>query len=345
MQSARRAWALLTAGLVVAAVWSVSVGALDISWSTSASVLLLEPLGLGGAGARDVERTVLLSLRAPRVVLAALVGAALGSGGAAIQGLFRNPLADPGLVGISAGASLGAALAIVLGGGVLASLPGWARPALLPVASFAGGALATAVVLRLGRGLRGKAATATVLLAGVAVNAMVGALVGLLSQVADDAELRDLVFWTMGGLGRASWTVVAFTAPWILLAVFGLPRLGRTLDLLALGERDATYLGVDVPRMQRLIVAAVAISVGAAVAAAGLIGFVGLVIPHLARILVGARHRSSIALSALAGAALLVAADGVSRTVVAPAELPVGLFTAALGAPFFLYLLRKETAS
>lgn len=330
--------------LVVASVWSASTGALSIDASRVLEVFLLEPLGLGAGRATDAERTILLTLRAPRIVLAALVGAALGSAGAAVQGLFRNPLADPGLVGVSAGASLGAALAIVLGGPALAALPAWGRPALLPVAAFAGGAVATLTVLRLGAGLRGRAATLTVLLAGVAVNACVGAVVGLLSQLADDAELRDLVFWTMGGLGGASWTKVAFTAPWILLVCLGLPRLGRTLDLLALGEREAFYLGVRVDRVRALVVGAVAIGVGASVAAAGLVGFVGLVLPHLARLVVGPRHAAVLPISGLGGATLLVVADAVARTAARPAELPVGLFTAALGAPFFLYLLRKETA-
>jgi iron complex transport system permease protein len=335
--------AVLAALLVLAAAWSFVTGALEVSWGRALGILL-EPLG-PASDATAAERAVVLELRAPRIALAALVGAALGASGAAVQGLFRNPLADPGLIGVSAGASLGAAVAIVLGGAALAALPAWARPALLPLAAFAGGMLTTFLVLRLGSRQQGRAATVTVLLAGVAVNALVGSVVGLLSQVADDSELRDLVFWTMGGLSHASWTQVACTAPWVLAVVVGLPRFGRTLDLLALGEREASYLGVRIARVRALVVAAVALGAGAAVSAAGLIGFVGLVVPHLVRLGVGSHNRIVIPISALGGALLLVTADAVSRAIARPWELPVGLFTAALGAPFFLYLLRKEVAA
>ncbi|MBL9025615.1 MAG: iron ABC transporter permease [Myxococcales bacterium] len=338
-----RVAAVLAVLLLVAALVSATTGALAVPLSRALGLLFLEPLGLASVTASETERTVLFTLRAPRIVLAALVGAALGSSGAGVQALFRNPLADPGLVGVSAGASLGAATAIVLGGGALAAAPPWARQALLPLAAFAGGIATTWLVLKLGTGLRGRAATVTVLLAGVAVNALVGAFVGLLSQIADDGQLRDLVFWTMGGLDGASWPLVAATAPWVLLAILALPRAGRTLDLLALGEQEAGYLGVDVRRVRAVVVGAVAIGVGASVAAAGLIGFVGLVVPHLARLAVGSKNKSVIVISALGGATLLVGADAAARFVVRPSELPVGLFTAALGAPFFLWLLGRET--
>jgi iron complex transport system permease protein len=330
----------LALALVALMILGVSVGAVAMSPSRVLT-LLLEPFGASGAGLTDADRAIFWSVRLPRVVMGALVGCALGSAGAAVQGLFRNPLADPGLVGVSSGASLGAALTIVIGGGVLSSLPSWVRPAVLPIAAFAGGALVTALVLRLGTP-RGRAAGLTVLLAGVAVNALVGAVVGLLSHVASDRELRDLTFWTLGGLSGASWRKIAFVAPWIVAVLVLMPRLGRRLDLLALGEREAGYLGVRVERLRLAVVAAIAISVGAAFAAAGLVGFVGLVVPHLVRLLVGPRHAALIPLSALFGGALLVAADVIARTVIAPAELPVGLLTAAFGAPFFLFLLRRE---
>ncbi len=334
---------MLVVGLVVAMTLAASVGAVPIS-PRSVLALVLEPLGLGAGGVSDAERAIFWSVRAPRVVLGALVGIALGGAGAAVQGLFRNPLADPGLVGVSAGASLGAALTIVLGGAVLAGLPPWVRPAVLPLAAFGGGALVTVFVLRLGAP-QGRAAAVTVLLAGVAINSLVGAFVGLLSHVASDTELRDLTFWTLGGLGGATWTRVAFTAPWILATAIALPRLGRSLDILSLGEREAGYLGVQVVRLRRAVVLAIAVGVGAAFSAAGLIGFVGLVVPHVVRLIVGPRHAALIPLSSLFGGALLVGADAVARTVIAPSELPVGLLTASLGAPFFLLLLRREARS
>jgi iron complex transport system permease protein len=338
--SPRRLALVLVLALLGAMVVAASIGAVAIS-PRSVIALLFEPLGLVGSGVTDAERAIFWSVRVPRVVLGALVGIALGGAGAAVQGLFRNPLADPGLVGVSAGAALGAALTIVVGGGLLAALPSWVRPAVLPLAAFAGGAVVTVLVLRLGAP-RGRAAAVTVLLAGVAINALVGAFVGLLSHVASDAELRDLTFWTLGGLGGATWTRVAFTAPWILGTAVLLPRLGRSLDLLSLGEREARYLGVRVERLRTAVVLAIAIGVGAAFSAAGLIGFVGLVVPHLVRLLVGPRHAALIPLSSLFGGALLVGADAVARTVIAPSELPVGLLTASLGAPFFLLLLRRE---
>jgi len=343
VRPARSPWRIglaLVGVLVLLMLIGVSVGAVSIAPGRILA-LLLEPLGVADGRLSDAERAIFWSVRMPRVLMGVLVGGALGGAGAAVQGLFRNPLADPGLVGVSAGSALGAALTIVLGGAFLASLPSWVRPAVLPLAAFVGGALVTVLVLRLGAP-RGRAAGLTVLLAGVAVNALVGAFVGLLSHVASDAELRDLTFWTLGGLSGATWQKLAFVAPWILGVLVLLPRLGRQLDLLALGDTEAGYLGLRVARLRVHVVAAISISVGAAFAAAGLVGFVGLVVPHLVRLLVGPRHGALIPLSALFGGALLVGADAVARTIIAPAELPVGLLTASLGAPFFLYLLRRE---
>ncbi|NUO47717.1 MAG: iron ABC transporter permease [Polyangiaceae bacterium] len=342
MSRPARVAAVMAAVLVAAAVMSAATGALGIPLGKAFAILFLEPLGIGSVTSTEYERAVVIGVRAPRIVLGVLVGSALGSCGAAVQGLFKNPLADPGLVGVSAGASLGAAVAIVLGGGALAAMPEWMRPALLPLAAFVGGCVVTAAVLRLGSGLRGVAATMTVLLAGVAMNALAGAMVGMLSYLADDVQLRRLVFWTMGDIEYARWVDVACTAPWIILVLVGLPRLGRTLDLLSLGEREASYLGVRVARVRVLVVGAVALGVGATVAVAGLIGFLGLVVPHLVRLLVGSHNRLVIPISGLAGATLLVVADLLSHLLFTTAR-PVGLFTVALGAPFFLYLLRKQT--
>jgi iron complex transport system permease protein len=327
--------------IALLALVACALGPSSIDPSRVASALVLDPLGIGASGLSDAERTVVLGIRAPRVVLALLVGAALGGAGAATQGLFRNPLADPGLLGVSSGASLGAAVAIVTLGPALALAPAWVRAASLPVAAALGAALVTAAILALARhdklGTRG-----VLLLAGIAVNALVGAVVGFLSQMADDAQLRDLVFWTLGRLGAASWTDVAAVIPWIVGAALALPRLGAPLDALALGSAEAHHLGVDVAATERRVACAVLASVGAAVSVAGLVGFVGLVVPHLARALVGPAHRGLVPTSTALGALLVLAADTLARVVLAPRELPVGLLTASLGAPFFLVLLARE---
>lgn len=304
--------------------------------------MLVDPAGVGPASnVPDAEQVIFWSLRVPRALLCAVVGAALGAGGAAAQGLFRNPLADPGLIGVSAGATLGAAGCIVLLGPLLVGTAPWVRASALPLAAFVAGGATTLLVVRLG-GRGDRAATATVLLAGVAINAFAGALVGLLSHVASDAELRNITFWTLGGLTGASWVKVAVTAPLALLSIGLLLRRARALDVFALGEVDARLLGVDVTALRRNVVAALALGVGAAVAAAGLVGFVGLIVPHLVRLWLGPRHGALLGASALAGGVLVTLADALARTVVAPAELPVGLLTACVGAPFFLHLLRKE---
>ncbi len=342
--SLRLALAVLVAALVAASVVAVLVGPTSISiWHVLA--IALDPWGTGlAADIPASERVIVWSLRMPRAALCALVGAALGAGGAASLGLFRNPLADPGLVGVSAGATLGAAACIVVAGPLLATTGPWLRALALPIGAFLAGAATTVLVVRLG-GQAGRAATATVLLAGIAVNAFAGAVVGVLSHVASDAELRSFTFWTLGGMTSATWTKVALTAPFVGASLALLLGRARELDVYALGELDARVTGVDVVSLRRAVIVALALGVGAAVAAAGLVGFVGLVIPHVVRLWIGPRHAGLVPASAVAGAALLVASDAVARTALAPAELPVGLITAAIGAPFFLHLLRRQVRS
>jgi len=327
--------ALLLGGVLLAALAAaLLVGPSDVAVSRVFAILF-QPSGT------SAEHTIVWSLRFPRACLAMFVGAGLGAGGAAAQGLFRNPLADPGLVGVSAGATLGAAATIVLGAPLLAALAPWARSAALPIGAFFAGALTTFAVVRLG-GRPGRSSTATVLLAGVAINAFAGAIVGFLSHVASDSELRNLTFWILGGFGGASWTKVVFTAPLVTLAIWMLSRSARALDIFSMGELDAGLTGIDVLALRRRVVVALALAVGASVAAAGLVGFVGLLVPHFTRLWVGPGHRALIPLSALGGACLVVFADSLARVLIAPAELPVGLLTALVGAPFFLHLLRRE---
>lgn len=280
------------------------------------------------------QRLILDTIRLPRVVLGLLVGAMLAAAGAALQGIFRNPLADPGLIGVSAGASLGAATMIVVGGDHLVG------PLALPLAAFAGAVLATLAVYGLGQ-RHGMVSPPSMLLAGIAVNALAGAGIGVFSYVGDDAQLRQLTFWTMGSLGAAGWTTLAPSALPIVAALVGLLLLATRLDVFALGEREAFHLGLDPRTMVRLTVGLTCLGVGAAVAAAGPVGFVGLVVPHLVRMVLGAGHGVLLPASMLLGAILLVGADTAARVVAAPAELPVGLLCSLIGAPFFLWLLRR----
>ena len=280
---------------------------------------------------------ILSQIRMPRTLLGLAVGMVLALCGVAMQGLFRNPLADPGLVGVSSGAALGAAVAIV-GGAAFGGLPEAFAPYLLSACAFVGGLLVTALVYRLGR-RDGQTNVATMLLAGIALTALAGAAIGLFTYLADDATLRTLTFWNLGSLNGASyarlWPLLLAT----LAVALWLPRRARALNALLLGESEARHLGFDIERLKRELVFCTALGVGAAVAAAGLIGFIGLVVPHLMRLLVGPDHRLLLPASALAGASLLLLADLVARLALAPAELPIGIVTALIGAPFFLYLL------
>jgi iron complex transport system permease protein len=280
------------------------------------------------------EHAIVAALRLPRTALALLVGAALGIGGALMQGLFRNPLADPGLVGISSGAALGAVAVIVLGHGIGGA---WT----LTGTAFALALLVTLAVRRAAIS-DGETSVATMLLAGIAVNALASALTGLLITMSDDRQLRDIVFWTMGSLGGAGWPTVAAILPFVAAALILGPMLAPALDAFVLGERVAGHLGVDAERVKRRVVLLVAATVGASVAMCGVIGFVGLVVPHLVRLLGGPMHRRVLPGAALLGAALLTLADLAARTLAAPAELPIGLVTSAIGAPFFLALLLKQ---
>jgi len=289
------------------------------------------------------QAAVVLGIRLPRTLLGLLAGGTLGACGAAIQALFRNPLADPALIGTASGAALGAAAAIVLLPGTPAGAPSPWSVGLLPLAAFAGSAVTTALVYRLA-GRDGTTPVATLLLAGIALNALTGAATGLLTYLADDAQLRSLTFWNLGSLGGATWQALAGAGPWLLLTLASLPARAGALNAVLLGERGARHLGVDVARLERDTVVLVALGVGAVVAVCGIIGFVGLVVPHLVRLVTGPDHRVLLPASMLLGAALLLGADVIARTAVAPGELPIGVVTAFLGAPFFLWLLRRVPA-
>ncbi len=296
------------------------------------------------SGQTDVSpavRAVVEQIRLPRIVLGALIGAVLGMSGAAMQGLFRNPLADPGIIGVSAGAALAAVTVIVLGDRFFAWLPAVMVPLLLPAAAFVGalGAMLTIYFLCLHEG---RVVVATMLLAGVAVAALAMALTGFLVFLATDDQIRDVTFWSLGSLGGATWGKVGLALPCAALALGLLPVWSRSLNALLLGEAEARHLGFDVDRAKWSVILLTAVGVGAAVAMSGVIGFVGLVVPHVVRLVAGPDHRLLLPGAALLGASLLVGADVIARTVAAPAELPIGILTAILGAPFFLWLLLRN---
>ena len=287
------------------------------------------------AAALAVYETIILQFRLPRVIVAALVGCVLAVCGAVMQGVFRNPLADPYLLGIAAGATAGVAAAIVLG---------WAGvPLVLPAAAFAGGSLAVAIVYTIAtpRG-GGTVDNLTLILAGVALAALFSAVTALFLALAGERERSGIVFWVMGGLAGADWRAVGLLLPVALLGSGACLLFARELNGLALGDEQALHLGLDARRLKRLLLGVTTLMTGVAVAVSGTIGFVGLIVPHAMRLVIGPDHRWLLPASALSGALFLIVADTGARVVIAPAELPVGIITAVCGGPFFLYLLRRR---
>ena len=334
-------WAL-AALLAVAAFASLSLGPTGITLSSLPRAIDAWIHGSTDAVAAR-EQLVLIDIRMPRTLLAMFVGASLAVAGAMMQGMFRNPLADPGLIGVSSGAALAAVATIALGNGLLASVVGPLGIYALPVAAFFGG-VATTWILVVIAGRHGQMMVGTLLLAGIALGALSGALTGLIAYASDDRELRDLTFWSMGSLGGANWPKVLAVLPFALLIAAMIPSLIRGLNGFLLGEAEAFHLGVHVESIKRRVVVTTAASVGAAVAVAGIIGFVGIVVPHFVRLLAGPDHRIVLPGSALLGAVLMLVADVVARLVVRPAELPIGIVMAALGTPVFLHLVLKRGA-
>jgi iron complex transport system permease protein len=332
---------ILTVLLMGVVLLAVGIGAVQIAPEQVIAILLKQVGVDAGIPFEARQESVLMVIRLPRVVAGVLIGSVLALSGAMIQGLFRNPLADPGLIGISSGAALAAAVTIVLGGTVLSGVQALLGDWLLPIAAFGGGIVTTLLIYRLASG-GGRTSVTTLLLAGIAVNALTGALIGLLTITATDDQLRDLTFWSLGSLGRAGWALIGVTLPFMILALLPVPFLGRSLNAFLLGEDEAAHIGVHVERVKIAVVVLVALGVGAGVAMAGSIGFIGLVVPHLLRLIVGPDHRLLLPGSALLGAALLVGADLLARTIAVPAEIPIGIVTALVGAPFFFGLLLRE---
>ncbi|KAF0094295.1 MAG: iron complex transport system permease protein [Puniceicoccaceae bacterium 5H] len=344
LKSTQGRWLLLAglgAALLLFSLLAIGQGAVSISAGEIMTVLL-QKLGLSGQEVSAIREAVVLNIRLPRVVLGVLVGGGLAVAGAAMQGLFRNPLADPGIIGVSSGGAIGAITMIVLGVNLLpASWYQQLGPYLVPLAAMAGAMGMTFLIYRLAR-IGGQVDLVSMLLIGIAINAIGGAFIGFLTFIASDDQLRSLTFWGLGSLGRADWELIRAGSLFILIPLCWLPFFSRELNALLLGEEEAQHLGIDVGRAKTKLIVLAASLVGAATALCGTIGFIALVVPHMVRSLIGPDHRFLLPASALLGGVLLLFADMVARTVVAPAELPIGILTSLLGGPVFLGLLLRR---
>lgn len=339
-QSQRYIRWLLPTLVAVGFVLAIALGATAIRLSELAAALLGQPLP-------GYKSDIVLSLRLPRALLAATVGATLALCGACLQGLFRNPLADPSLIGVSAGASVGASLAIFFGSSSLlfsAGLGSLGGLTLVSLAAFGGGLITVWLVYRVASTASGTS-VATMLLMGIAASALASSFTGLLDFFADNEMLRRMSLWRMGALESANYPRAGLMLLMLALLLLATRAIASGLNGLLLGESQARHLGIAVELLKTRLIILVAAGVGLSVALAGTIAFVGLVVPHIIRLWVGPDHRQLLPLSALGGAALLLLADTLARTLVAPTELPVGLVTALVGAPFFIYLLYKSRGS
>lgn len=326
--------------LIVTVLLSVQVGPMNISLIETINALLPSFTSSSADGSLPSE-LIIQQIRLPRTLLAVSVGAILALCGTVMQGLFRNPLADPGIIGVSAGAALGAAFAIVMFGSLAQDYPQLLLLGTLPLFSFLGGATTTFVVYRIGTGPTGTS-VAMMLLAGVAISALASSGLGLMNYFADDKALRDLSLWTLGSLAGASWSGIGLIyATWFVLFWFFYRDADR-LNALLLGEPEAKHLGIQVQSLKRRLILLTAAGVGVTVSLAGMIGFVGLLVPHLCRMLVGPNHRHLLPISMIGGALLMLMADILARTVIAPLDMPVGIVTALIGSPFFIWLLTRQ---
>ncbi|MCG9538318.1 iron ABC transporter permease [Vibrio parahaemolyticus] len=326
----------LSGFLAFIAIASITVGPMNISFTDSLRGLI----GAHSELAPHIQ-LVINEIRLPRTILCMFIGAILAICGVVMQGLFRNPLAEPGIIGVSAGAALGGAFAIVVFAEFSQNHPQLMNLAALPLFAFLGGALTTVLVYWFGTNKFGTSVT-IMLLAGVAISALSGAAIGFLNFSADDQMLRDLTLWSMGSLAGANWAGIGLSSVTLVVLLFWFHKKAMSLNALLLGESEARHLGVPVQKLKRQLILLSAVGVGVTVSICGAIGFIGLVIPHLGRMLAGPDHRTLLPISALLGALLLTCADMIARVLLAPAELPVGIVTALIGAPFFIYLLFQQ---
>lgn len=321
--------------LIISMALNLTIGAFGISTNEILNTLFKPE-------ENKIYYQVIMDIRLPRIILAVLVGIAFGISGAMMQTLFKNPLADPGLIGVSAGASAGVVIFMLFGNFLPNFLyDGFLSYLSLPFSAFLGAIITIFIIYKLST-VYNKVAVTVMLLAGIAINAMLGAIVGLFTYVSTEEELKSFTFWTMGSLANGNIKVIFTLIPIVLTTYLFAHNKKVELNLMLLGEDEAKNSGVNTEKLKKMIILFVSLSIGASVAFCGIIGFIGLVVPHIARLIVGSNHKFFIPLSAILGAFVLLWADSLSRTIIAPAELPIGIITAILGAPFFLWLLLKN---
>ncbi|SJZ36093.1 FecCD family ABC transporter permease [Selenihalanaerobacter shriftii] len=332
-------WRGIVLGLIICLfliiVMATGLGAVNIPFSEVAEVLINKVQFLDNGGQAGVNQTIIFKIRLPRVLLAGLVGLALATSGTVFQALLKNPMADPYIIGISSGASLGAALGMILDLGA-----NFLGLNIIPIFAFVGALITTFIVYNLAK-VGQKVSVATLLLAGVAMGSFLSAIVSLL-MVFNDENMHQIVYWIMGSLASKGWADVKMVWIYVLVGYIIVHILAKDLNIMLLGEEAAQSLGIEVEKMKRIILIVGALLAGAAVAGSGVIGFIGLIIPHIVRLLVGPDHRILIPSSALVGAIFLILTDTLARTVIAPTEIPVGIITSLLGGPFFIYLLNQK---
>lgn len=334
---AKKVMVLLACLLIICVMFSLLSGAAQLDTRQ----VIFDLLGISDQPLILRDHIILYDVRLPRTVLGVLVGASLAVSGVMMQGIFRNPLADPGIVGVGTGAGMGAVLFIVLGQTILAPVSAFLGIYNVPIAAFIGGMITTWLLYRVSTS-RGRTSVMTMLLAGIALGALAGAVMGILIFIANDNQLRDLTFWGLGSLAGATEIKVFSILPFMLFLLVGLPFMMKGLNALALGEAAAHHMGIQVQYLKNMAILLVGAATGASVAVTGGIGFVGIVVPHILRLLIGPDHRYLIPASALLGACILLCADVIARQIVAPAELPIGIVMSFIGGPVFLWILLKR---
>jgi iron complex transport system permease protein len=333
---------VLITGLIGISLVATTIGAAGIPLPRLAAALGFN-IGHADPAMLSRDQLVLWSIRIPRIAVAGMIGGLLALAGAIMQGLFRNPLADPALVGVSSGGAFAAAAAIVISDSAWGANLKFMQIELLPIAAFVGSLITTIVLYKIAS-REGRTSVAIFLLAGLAIAAIANAGIGLLVFVADDRQLRDITFWLLGSLSGATWPKASMLAPAVIVAFVAIPFIARGLDVLVLGEAEAFHTGIDVERLKKISIVLISAMTGVAVSICGVVGFVGIVVPHLLRITIGPGHRLLLPASTCLGAILLIGADTFARVLAAPAEVPIGILTAALGAPFFLFILLRQRA-
>ncbi|MCC8407519.1 iron ABC transporter permease [Mucilaginibacter sp. UR6-1] len=334
-------YTLVITGIVVSGILSIGLGAVSIPPVEVATLLFNKIFSVNAPQANLQHEAIITIVRLPRLLLGLLAGAALGISGASIQGIFRNPLAEPGLIGVSAGASLAAVAVIGLEGVVFAGLSNLIGYYLLAFGAFAGAGVTALIIYHISKH-EGRPNITTMLLAGIAINALAGALTGLITYLATEQQLRNITFWMLGSLGGATWQTITTLVPFVLIPVILLPLSGKALNAFSLGEAQAGYLGIDVDKVKKRVILLSTMAVGSAVSLTGIISFVGLLVPHIVRLIIGVDNAHVLPASALLGALMLTLADLIARTIIAPIELPIGVITALIGAPVFLYILIRD---